>query len=108
MAQAPDEPERPRFEPEIIPPRRGGGPDNRGPAGGPAWPPPPFGFTPTGGTHRFYVRKVGPFGFALLMLVVGLLVALMLLILIGTALLWIPVIAVLVVVAAISGLFRRR
>jgi hypothetical protein len=108
MAQAPDEPERPRFEPEIIPPRRGGGHDDRGPAGGPAWPPPPFGFTQAGGTQRFYVRKVGPFGFALLMLVVGLLVALMLLILIGTALLWIPVIAVLAVIAAFSGLFRRR
>jgi len=108
MAQAPDEPERPRFEPEIIPPRRGGGRDDRGPTGGPAWPPPPFGFTQAGGSRRFYVRQVGPFGFALLMLVVGLLVALMLLILIGTALLWIPVIAVLAVIAAFSGLFRRR
>jgi hypothetical protein len=106
MAKIPDEPERPRFEPEIIPPDRSGGPNDRGP--NPTWPPPPYGFTQTHGTHRFYVRKIGPFGFALLMLVVGLLAGLMLLILIGTALLWIPVIVVLVIVAAISGLFRRR
>jgi hypothetical protein len=42
------------------------------------------------------------------MLVIGLLAAVMLLILIGTALLWIPVIAVMAVVAAFSGLWRRR
>ena len=59
------------------------------------------------GTHRVYVSRIGPFGFALIMLVVGLLAAIMLLILIGAALIWIPVVAVLVVIAAISGVFRR-
>jgi hypothetical protein len=102
MAKIPEQPERPRAEPEIIPPDRGRGPGQ----GGPAWPPPPYGFQGRG-THRVYVGKIGPFGFALVMLVIGLLAAVMLLILIGTALLWIPVIAVLVIVAAVSGLLRR-
>jgi len=96
-----NEPERPRVEPEIIPP------NDRGPyARGGRWPP-PYGFTQMRGTHRVYVSRIGPFGFALIMLVVGLLAAIMLLILIGAALIWIPVVAVLVVIAAISGVFRR-
>ena len=103
MANNSDEPERPRVEPEIIPPDRGREAGSRGPA----WPPPPYGFTQTRGTHRIYVSRIGPFGFALLMLVVALLTAVMLLVLIGTALIWIPVVAVFVLVAAISGLFRR-
>jgi hypothetical protein len=98
MANNPDEPERPRVEPEIIPPDR---------RQGSGWPRPPYGFE-THGTHRIYVSRIGPFGFALIMLVVGLLAALLLLILIGAALLWIPIVAAIVVVAALSGLFRRR
>jgi len=100
MAKSSNEPERPRAEPEIIPPDRG-----RGRA--PSWPPPPYGFTQARGTQRVYVSRIGPFGFALLMLVVGLLAAVLLLALIGAALIWIPVVAVLVIVAAISGLLRR-
>ncbi len=99
-----NEPERPRAEPEIIPPDRRG-PDDRGANWQPR--PPPYGFTQMRGTHRIYVSRIGPFGFALIMLVVGLLAAIMLLILIGAALLWIPVVAVLVIIAAISGVFRR-
>jgi hypothetical protein len=98
-----NEPERPRVEPEIIPPSRRGPYDRGG-----DWPPPPYGFTQMRGTHRVYVSRIGPFGFALIMLIVGLLAAVLLLILIGAALIWIPVVAVLVVIAAISGLFRRR
>jgi hypothetical protein len=41
------------------------------------------------------------------MLVVGLFAGVMLLILVGAALIWIPVVAVLLIVAAISGLLRR-
>ena len=102
MAKYSDQPERPRAEPEIIPPDRSGGPGRRDPA----WPP-PDGFTPAYGTQRVYVGRIGPFGFALLLLVIGFLAAVMLLILIGTALLWIPLVAVLVVAAVISRLFRR-
>jgi len=98
MSKNPNEPERPRVEPEIIPPDRSG-------SRRPNWPP-PFGFQ-TRGTHRVYVSKIGPFGFALLLLVVGLFSGILLLALIGAALIWIPVVAVFVVIAAISGLFRR-
>jgi len=99
MAKDPNEPELPRAEPEIIPPDRSGG-------RGPNWPP-PYGSAQTRGTHRVYVSKIGPFGFALLLLVIGLFSGVLLLALIGAALIWIPVVAVLVVIAAISGLFRR-
>jgi hypothetical protein len=103
MAQNRDEPERPRVEPEILPPDRGGGPHGRGPA----WPPPPYGSSQTRSAHRFYVTRLSPLGLALLMLAVGLLAAVFLLILIGTALIWIPVLAVLVVIAAIFRFFGR-
>jgi hypothetical protein len=96
-----NEPERPRVEPEIIPPDHFGRRDR-----GESWPP-PHGFTQMRGTHRLYVGRIGPFGFALVMLIAGLLAAVLLLILIGAALIWIPVLAVLVVIAAISGVFRR-
>jgi hypothetical protein len=99
MAKKTNEPERPRVEPEIIPPDRSG----RG--RGDDWPP-PYGYTARG-TQRVYVRRIGPVGFALLLLVVGLLAGVMLLVLIGAALIWIPVVAVLVIIAAISGLLRR-
>ncbi len=102
MARNPNEPERPRTEPEIIPPDRRGGANDRGPS----WPP-PYGYTQMRGTHRIYVSRIGPFGFALIMLIVGLLAAVLLLALIGAALIWIPVVAVLVIAAAISGLLRR-
>lgn len=98
MANDSDQPERPRAEPEIIPPDRRR-PDERG------WP--PYGFREVHGTHRVYVGRIGPFGFALIMLVAGLLAAVFLLLLIGTALLWIPVVVAVIVIAAISGLLRR-
>jgi len=100
MARHPDEPERPRAEPEIIPPDRGG----RGHQAG--WPP-AYGYTQMRGTQRVYVGRIGPFGVVLIMLIVGLFAAVLLLLLIGAALLWIPVVAVLVIVAAVSGLLRR-
>ncbi len=101
MARDPNKPERPRVEPEIIPPDRSA-PGDRGPT----WPP-SYGFTQMRGMHRIYVSRIGPLGFAIIMLVVGLFAAIMLLLLIGAALIWIPVVAVLVVIAAISGLLRR-
>lgn len=103
MARSSNEPERPRVEPEIIPPDR----RQASPSG---WPPHGFGqsgYAQSAGTHRVYVSRIGPFGFALLMLVVGLFAGILLLALIGAALIWIPVVAVFVVVAALSGLFRR-
>ncbi len=92
-----DRPERPRAEPEIIPPDRG---QRNG------WPP-PYGFSETRSTHRLYVTRISPFGFVMLMLAVGLLAAVFLLVLIGTALIWLPVLAVLVVITAIFRFFGR-
>jgi hypothetical protein len=102
MAENSHEPERPRAEPEIIPPDRP--PDRRQPSERGF---PPYGFNQMHGTHRVYVGRIGPFGFALMLLVAGLLAALFLLLLIGTALIWIPVIAAVIVIAAISGVVRR-
>ena len=101
MADDSNEPERPRVEPEIIPPNRFNRSDRDG-----SWPP-SYGFSQMRGTHRVYVGRIGPFGSALIMLIAGLLVAVLLLILIGAALIWIPVVAVLVVIAGLAGLFRR-
>jgi hypothetical protein len=42
-----------------------------------------------------------------LLLVIGLLSGVLLLVLVGAALIWIPVVTVLVIIAAISGLLRR-
>jgi hypothetical protein len=95
MAAYSNEPERPRSEPDIIPP------DQHRER---QWQ--PSDYTQTG-THRVYVTRIGPFGFTMLMLAVGFLAAVMLLLLISTALIWLPFIAVLVVVAAVAGFLRR-
>jgi hypothetical protein len=102
-----EEPERPRAEPEIIPPGRG---DGRG--RGPAWRQPPFGFTQNHGSQnygsqRVFVGRIGPLGFLLLLAMVGLFGVIMLLVLFATALFWIPVIAVFLIIAAVGGLIRR-
>ena len=55
-----DQPERPRREPEIIPP------GNDRPGRDSRWPP-SHGFNERRSTHRVYVSRIGPFGFALLL-----------------------------------------
>ena len=105
MANDPNRPERPRVEPEIIPPDRDGGSGNwrRAPDG-------PWrggGFEQIHGRHRVYVGRVGPFGIALLLLAIAAVIALVLIAVLSAVLIWIPVIAVAVVVAAFFRLFRR-
>lgn len=97
MPKHQDEPERPRHEPEIIPPERHS-------RRGSAWQ--PNGYTQYGG-QRIYITRMGPLGFALLILMIGLFGGVLLLALVGAALIWIPIAAVLVVIAAISALLRR-
>jgi hypothetical protein len=92
-----NEPERPRAEPEILPPERNG----RG-----GWPP-PYGYGQGSNAHRVFVTRIGPFGFALAMLVMGLFAAVLLLLLIGTALLWLPLVAAIVIVGFVVGMLRR-
>ena len=98
MTDSSNQPERPRAEPEIIPPDRHG----RRP-----WPS-DYGFTQTHSTHRVYVGRIGPLGFVLAMLIVGLLGGVLVLLLIGAALIWIPLVVAFALVATISGLLRRR
>lgn len=105
MADDPNQPERPRAEPEIIPPDRDGGSGN--------WRRTPYspwrgsGFAGIHGTHRVYVGRVGPFGIALLLLAIAAVIAVILIAVLGAVLIWIPVIAVAVVIAAFFRLFRR-
>lgn len=102
MADNDDAPEYPRVEPEILPPHR----DRSRSTGRPPWGAPPFG--ETGGMHRVYVTRLGPFGGALLMLAIVVIAAVILLAFVGALLLWIPFVALIVIVAAVLGLLRRR
>lgn len=105
MAYDPNQPERPRAEPEIIPPDRDGGQANWRRTSQTPWR--GSGFDEIRGTHRVYVGRVGPFGIALLLLAIAAVIALVLIAVLGAVLIWIPVIAVAVVVAAFFRLFRR-
>ena len=95
-----DQPERPRREPEIIPP------GNDRPGRDSRWPP-SHGFNERRSTHRIYVSRIGPLGFALLLLMLALFGGVFLLVLIGAVLIWFPVLLVFAVIAAIAGLIRR-
>jgi hypothetical protein len=92
-------PERPRVEPEIIPPDRGGRQ--------PDWRRSPWG---SGGgirgTQRIYVGRIGPFGVALLILAIAAIAAIILIAVLGAVLIWIPVVAVLVLIAAVFRFLR--
>jgi len=103
MADDANPPERPRAEPEIIPPDRSRG------AGQPPWRTSwgPYGSRQAYGTQRVYVTRLGPFGFAVLMLVLAALVALIFIVIVGAFLLWIPVVALLVALAGVYRFLRR-
>jgi hypothetical protein len=101
MADDSNRPERPRLEPEIIPPARARG-DSDWSQGG--WRPQVSGVS---GTHRIYVTRLGPFGMTLLMLIIGILIAVILLAVLGAVLIWIPILALLVAAGAIFRLLRR-
>jgi hypothetical protein len=101
MADDRERPERPRVEPEIIPPDRGGRQSN--------WRQPLWrtdGFTQTRGTHRIYVARLGPFGLALLLLAIAALVVFVLITVLGVVLIWIPVVAVVIIIGALFRLLR--
>ena len=98
MVDDPDQPERPRVEPEIIPPDRT---QSRS-----AWR--AHAFSETSGTHRVYVGRLGPFGGILLLIAIVVIAVVLLLAFLGALLLWIPLVALVVVVAALSGLLRSR
>jgi len=95
MADNQNQPERPRYEPEIIPPD---GSRHRA-----DWRP----YAPGGGTQRIFVARLGPFGMALMLLAFAVLVAVIMLAILGAVLLWVPVVALLVAVAAVMRFLRR-
>jgi hypothetical protein len=99
MADDSNQPERPRLEPEIIPPARAREDSDWSQRG---WRP-----QVSSGTHRIYVTRLGPFGMTLLMLIIGILIAVILLAVVGAVLIWIPILALLVVAGAIFRLLRR-
>lgn len=98
MANQKDQPERPRREPEIIPPSK----DWPGRSAG--WPP---NYEYSQNRSRVYVGRIGPLGFAILILMVALFGGVLLLALIGAVLIWFPIVAVLAIVSAIAALIRR-
>jgi hypothetical protein len=99
MTQYSNRPERPRLEPEIIPPRYGRRDGDWLDSG---WAP----YTGNaGGTQRIYLTKLGPFGLALVMLAIGFAAAFVLLATVGALLIWLPIFAILV---AIGIVFRRQ
>jgi hypothetical protein len=107
MVEDSNQPERPRVEPEIIPPDRN---PRRSDWRQQAWRRQtwqPFFSTAADETHRIYVARLGPFGIALLMLIVGIVVGLIILAVIGAVLIWIPIMLMLVAVGAILRLLRR-
>ena len=89
-------PERPRVEPEIIPPDR-----TRSARRDPS-------YVEMGGTHRVFVTRIGPLGGALLLLVIAVFVAAGGLLLFGALLIWLPLVALILIIGAITALFRPR
>jgi hypothetical protein len=100
-----DKPERPRFEPEIIPPDHGERQtDPRYTPWRATWRGDPFGDART--TQRVFVTRLGPFGIALVLLAIAAIVIIVVIAAIGAVLIWIPVIAAVLVVGALLRLFR--
>jgi hypothetical protein len=58
-------------------------------------------------SHRIYTARLGPFGLILLVLALAIAAAVMLVLLLGAVLFWIPILVLLVAAAVISGLLRR-
>jgi hypothetical protein len=91
--------EKPRPEPEIIPPDRGDRQSRSGTAGIRV-------FLDGGGVHRIYVARLGPVGMIVLALMVGIVFTITLVLVLGAFLIWIPLVGLLVAAAIISGLLR--
>lgn len=106
QADRPPTPERPRSEPEIIVPGAPGGEHMRGRGAGsyrhepngPGWPSggEPFVFIDQlGRSRRFKVSTPSPWVAVLVLLAVGIAAGLVLLLVLGAVLFWIPVLALL-------------
>jgi hypothetical protein len=58
--------------------------------------------------RRVYVGRLGPFGLAMLALAFGLVVVVLLALLVGALLFWIPIVVVIVAVTIFAGALRSR
>jgi hypothetical protein len=83
--------DRPKSEPEIIPPDRAERARSR---------------TRVYSTERVYIGKPPPLGLILVVLIIGLLSAAMLILLLGAFLIALPVVIVFVTAAIVAGLLR--
>jgi hypothetical protein len=91
--------EKPRSEPEIIPPNHAGQRTAQGT-------PRARVFIDAHGTERIYVARLGSLGVILAVLTTGILSAVMLILLFATFLIWVPLVVLFIVGAIISGLMR--
>jgi hypothetical protein len=91
--------EKPRSEPEIIPPDHA---ERRKAQGTPRT----RVFIDARGTERVYVAKLGPLGIILAVLTTGILSAVMLILLFGAFLIWLPLVVFFIAGAIISGALR--
>ncbi len=87
-------PERPRYEPEIIPPGQ-----THDPMGTRI-------FIDQNTTEHVFVGKVGPLGLFLMALAIGAVIAVVLVLLLGAFLLWIPVVGLLIAAGLVAGVLR--
>ena len=100
VEQPPNRPEQPRTEPEIIPPQHGEQPSARRASA--VW----ISVGPDG-TQRIQFAKPGLLSLFVMALIIALLVAVVLFVLFGAALILVPVVVVLFAVAALAGLWQR-
>lgn len=96
-----NKPERPRYEPEIIPPDHGGRQSDWRYT---PWRDNPFGDART--TQRVYATRLGPFGIALVLLAIAAIVAIVLIAAVGAVLIWVPIIVAVLVIGAVFRLLR--
>jgi hypothetical protein len=89
---------RPRSEPEIIPPAQSG--RNKRPGIF-------VSVDEDGSTRRVYMAQPGPFTIILALAVLALIAGIMLIVLLSVALIWIPVVIVLIAAFVLSVTFRQ-
>ena len=93
-------PERPRVEPEIIPPVRDGRAP-RGPAG--IW----LRIDERDGVRRVFIARPSLLSIVLGLLIIGLIAAVIFLVLAGIVLVWIPILIGGIILALLSGATRH-
>ena len=94
MTDKPRRPEKPRFEPEIIPPG-----ESHDPKGTRI-------FIDQTTSERIFVGRISPLQMFMLAMGIGAVIAVVLVILLGAFLLWIPIVGLLIAAGLLAGLLR--